>query len=97
MQRGAGGVIVNNASGSGPRPTRGESAYSAAKAGVIALTQAAAQESAEIRVNCVSPGLIRTPISEAFFTQPESLEPMRLSAPSDTTAPATKSRTLSCF
>lgn len=37
---GPGAAIVNNASGSAPRPTRGESAYSAAKAGVVALTQA---------------------------------------------------------
>jgi NAD(P)-dependent dehydrogenase (short-subunit alcohol dehydrogenase family) len=77
-----GGVIVNNSSGSGPRPTRGESAYSAAKAGVIALTQAAAQEYApEVRVNCVSPGLIRTPMSEPLFARSELLEPMRRSTP----------------
>jgi NAD(P)-dependent dehydrogenase (short-subunit alcohol dehydrogenase family) len=82
MLRGGGGAIVNNASGSAPRPTRGESAYSAAKAGVVALTQAAAQEHGpKIRVNCVSPGLIRTPMSEALFARAEILEPVRRSAP----------------
>jgi NAD(P)-dependent dehydrogenase (short-subunit alcohol dehydrogenase family) len=82
MLAGAGGVIVNNASGSGPRPTRGEGAYSAAKAGVVALTQAAALEyGPRIRVNCISPGLIRTPMSEPLFAAPEVLDPVRRSAP----------------
>jgi len=60
-----GGAIVNVASVSGVRPTRGEAPYSAAKAAVVALTQAAALELApSIRVNCVSPGFIRTPLNE---------------------------------
>ena len=55
------GCIVNVASLTGVRPTRFESPYSAAKAGVISLTMAAALEYApEIRVNCVSPGFIDT-------------------------------------
>ena len=58
------GAIVNMASVSGLRPTRGEAPYSAAKAGVIALTQSAALEYApSIRVNCVSPGFIDTPLT----------------------------------
>jgi NAD(P)-dependent dehydrogenase (short-subunit alcohol dehydrogenase family) len=82
MQRAGGGAIVNNASGSAPRPTRGEGAYSAAKAGVVALTQIAAQEyGPAIRVNCISPGLVRTPMSEALFSRPDTLEPLRRSAP----------------
>ena len=77
-----GGAIVNNASGSGVRPTRGELPYSAAKAGVIALTQGAAQEyGPAIRVNCVSPGVIRTPMSEGLFAKPSMLEPVRESTP----------------
>jgi NAD(P)-dependent dehydrogenase (short-subunit alcohol dehydrogenase family) len=59
-----GGAIVNVSSISGMRPTRGEAAYSAAKAAVIALTQSAALEyGPSIRVNCVSPGLIDTPLT----------------------------------
>ncbi len=82
MLAGGGGAIVNNASGSGLRPTRGELPYSAAKAGVIALTQGAAQEyGPQIRVNCVSPGVIRTPMSEALFRMPKLLEPVRRATP----------------
>lgn len=61
-----GGAIVNVASVSGVRPTRGEGPYSAAKAGVIALTMSAALEyGPAVRVNCVSPGFILTPLNEA--------------------------------
>ena len=64
---GAGGSIVNVASVSGVRPTRGEAPYSAAKAAVISLSQAAALELApQIRVNSVSPGFIRTPLNEVL-------------------------------
>jgi NAD(P)-dependent dehydrogenase (short-subunit alcohol dehydrogenase family) len=64
MLAGGGGAIVNVSSISGIRPTRGEAAYSAAKAAVIALTQSAALEyGPTIRVNCVSPGLIDTPLT----------------------------------
>jgi NAD(P)-dependent dehydrogenase (short-subunit alcohol dehydrogenase family) len=59
------GAIVNVSSLSGLRPTRGEAPYSAAKAGVVALTMSAALEyGPSIRVNCVSPGFIRTPLTE---------------------------------
>jgi NAD(P)-dependent dehydrogenase (short-subunit alcohol dehydrogenase family) len=58
------GSIVNMASVSGMRPTRGEAPYAAAKAAVIALTQSAALEyGPTIRVNCVSPGLIETTLT----------------------------------
>ncbi len=58
------GAIVNVASVSGMRPTRGEAPYAAAKAAVIALTQSAALEyGPTLRVNCVSPGLIETPLT----------------------------------
>jgi len=67
MRDSGGGSIVNVASVSGVRPTRGEAPYSAAKAAVIALSQAAALELApQIRVNSVSPGFIRTPLNEVL-------------------------------
>ena len=67
LMRPGGGSIVNVASVSGVRPTRGEAPYSAAKAAVVALTQAAALELApDIRVNCVSPGFVRTPLNEVL-------------------------------
>lgn len=71
------GSIVNNASGSATRPTYGELAYSAAKAGVVALTRGAAQEyGPTVRVNSVSPGVIRTPMSEPLFTMDGLLDPV---------------------
>jgi NAD(P)-dependent dehydrogenase (short-subunit alcohol dehydrogenase family) len=76
LRAGGGGAVVTNASCSGIQPTRGEAPYSAAKAGVIALTQSAALEHGPaIRVNCVSPGMIRTPMSELLFRVPELMDP----------------------
>lgn len=76
------GVIVNNASLSGPSPTRGELPYSAAKAGVIALTQGAAQEyGPTIRVNAVSPGVIRSPMTELLYENPDILAPVERATP----------------
>jgi 3-oxoacyl-[acyl-carrier protein] reductase/meso-butanediol dehydrogenase/(S,S)-butanediol dehydrogenase/diacetyl reductase len=65
------GSIVNNASLNGLRPLPGEAPYSAAKAGVINLTMTAASEYApHIRVNCVSPGLIETPLTAMVTGNP---------------------------
>lgn len=67
------GAVVHLASVSGMRATRGEAPYSAAKAGVIALTQAAALELAPaIRVNCVSPGFVDTPLT-AFALRDDAM------------------------
>jgi NAD(P)-dependent dehydrogenase (short-subunit alcohol dehydrogenase family) len=72
MREAGGGTIVNVASVSGVRPTRGEAPYSAAKAAVVALTQAAGLELApDIRVNCVSPGFVRTPLNEVLAEDDE--------------------------
>lgn len=77
MLAAGGGAIVNNASLSGLMPTRNEAAYSAAKAGVIALTKSTALEyGPTVRVNCVAPGHIRTPLSAAFDTFPDVFEPV---------------------
>lgn len=66
-------AVVNVASVSGVRPTRGEAPYSAAKAAVIALTKSAALEWApEVRVNCVSPGFVHTPLNDLLVQDPEA-------------------------
>jgi len=72
-----GGVIVNNASLSGIMPTRNEAAYSAAKAGVIALTKSGALEYGPmVRVNCVAPGHVRTPLTAAWDEFPDTFAPI---------------------
>jgi NAD(P)-dependent dehydrogenase (short-subunit alcohol dehydrogenase family) len=58
------GSIINVSSTLGVRPTAGTSAYSAMKAAQVNLTQTLALEGAPhgIRVNCVAPGIVDTPI-----------------------------------
>jgi NAD(P)-dependent dehydrogenase (short-subunit alcohol dehydrogenase family) len=65
---GGGGSVVNTASISATRPSAGETPYSAAKAGVIALTASAALEYGPvIRVNAVAPGMIRTNLTRPLL------------------------------
>jgi NAD(P)-dependent dehydrogenase (short-subunit alcohol dehydrogenase family) len=68
MLTGGGGSIVSTASISGTRPAAGEGPYAASKAAVAALTASAALEYApSIRVNAVSPGMIRTAMTAPWF------------------------------
>lgn len=62
------GAIVNISSISGKVGFVGQTNYSAAKAGIIGLTKAAAKELAPhgVRINAVQPGLIRTAMTEAL-------------------------------
>jgi NAD(P)-dependent dehydrogenase (short-subunit alcohol dehydrogenase family) len=69
---GRGGSIINMASILGSVGFATASAYTAAKHGVVGMTQAAAWEHAAdgIRVNAVGPGFIRTPLLDEHLEQP---------------------------
>lgn len=62
------GAIVNLSSLSGKVGMVGQTNYSAAKAGIIGMSKAAAKELAHhgVRVNAIAPGLIRSAMTEAM-------------------------------
>ncbi len=64
MRKAGGGSIISTASVAGLRGGAGPHAYSAAKAAVINLTRSVALEVGKdrIRVNCICPGGINTPL-----------------------------------
>lgn len=73
------GRIVTLASVSGLIGNRGQTNYSAAKAGIIAASKSLALELAkrEITVNCVAPGLIATEMAEAASPEVMAMIPAR--------------------
>ena len=68
MREQGSGAIVNMSSISGKVGLVGQTNYSAAKAGIVGLTKAAAKELAHlgVRVNAIQPGLIRSAMTEAM-------------------------------
>jgi NAD(P)-dependent dehydrogenase (short-subunit alcohol dehydrogenase family) len=76
-----GGSIVNIASNAGLMGQAYSAAYCASKGGVVNLTRALAEEYIErgVRVNCVAPGGIATPLQKAFYELPEGADPRKLS------------------
>ena len=82
MATGGGGSIVNLSSISALRP-RGLTPYTAAKGAVIALTRAMAIDhaAAGIRVNCIAPGPLYTPMVYAAGMADEVRERRRAASP----------------
>ena len=68
MREQGSGAIINMSSISGKVGLVGQTNYSAAKAGIVGLTKAAAKELAHlgVRVNAIAPGLIRSAMTEAM-------------------------------
>ena len=75
------GAIVNVASIAGKEGNPSMIPYSVSKAGVICLTKALARALIRdgVRVNCVAPGVVETPLLEQL--QPETIEYMRSKVP----------------
>lgn len=88
------GSVINISSLSGKAGNAGQTNYSAAKAGIVGLTKAAAKEVAHhgVRVNAIQPGLIRTAMTEAMpveiFEAREKDIPMRRAGRPDEVASA---------
>lgn len=83
LRKQSGASIVNVASVAGSTGVGSSIAYAAAKAGVLTMTKSLARALApEIRVNAISPGLIRTqfagrPDSDSAFNAEESVTPLK--------------------
>lgn len=76
---------------------KGVGAYSASKGAIVSLTKSLALELAaeDIRVNCVLPGVVRTPmtdslaeaIGEEAFSEVKAMHPLGLGQPEDVAEP----------
>ena len=71
-----GASIIHTASVTGVTGLRSRAAYSAAKGALIALTRNMAVDYAQrgIRVNCVCPGFVRTPLIQGILDDPRRTE-----------------------
>jgi NAD(P)-dependent dehydrogenase (short-subunit alcohol dehydrogenase family) len=83
MEAQGGGKIINIVSVAGLRPSPAMGVYSISKAAVIALTQVLALElgQANIQVNGIAPGVIKTRFSRVLWQTPQIAEPILSSLP----------------
>jgi meso-butanediol dehydrogenase / (S,S)-butanediol dehydrogenase / diacetyl reductase len=83
MRERGGGAIVNNASINAIAGVSGADAYTAAKGGVVALTRALASDWGKyrIRVNCLCPGPVATPMIQSLLDQAPFREAMIANVP----------------
>jgi NAD(P)-dependent dehydrogenase (short-subunit alcohol dehydrogenase family) len=83
--KGRGGAIVNIASDAGLVGQLAQAAYCASKGGVVQLTRAAALDGAPdaIRVNCVCPCFVETPLVDAWIAEQPDPSAARAAVQSD--------------
>lgn len=83
QKAGTPGSIVNITSAAGLMAVPNRLGYVASKFGVSGITRAMSLELAPfgIRVNAIAPGMIRTPMSEGMFEDPENAKRIRDSHP----------------
>lgn len=76
-------AIVNLTSAAGIRGVPNRLPYAASKYGIVGITQTMALELGPrgIRVNAVAPGMIRTPLTEPMFADPENVQRIRAAHP----------------
>ena len=78
MEAQGAGKIINMASIAGLRPSPGMGVYGISKAAIIMLTQVLALElgPANIQVNAIAPGVIKTRFSQLLWQTPQISEPI---------------------
>jgi meso-butanediol dehydrogenase / (S,S)-butanediol dehydrogenase / diacetyl reductase len=79
MRRGGGGAIVNIGSVLGLVGMKDRAAYCASKGGLTLLTKAMALDHAQhnIRVNCICPAIVETPLVKGLFSDAENGQKLR--------------------
>jgi len=83
MEAQGGGKIINLTSVAGLRPSPGMGMYGISKAAIIMLTQVLAVElgRANIQVNAIAPGVIKTRFSQVLWQTPQIAEPILRNMP----------------